>query len=822
MTNLCYTFVGRKSNKILFRGYKDGKRIQSGEIAYKPSLYTPLESGAQSDYQTIYGEPLKKIEFSSIRDANNFIRDYKDVFRIHGNTQFEYDFLHSNFPDTINASIEDINVVSVDIETKVTDGEFPNPELAKEEITVITIIDRKTKKVTALGTLAASHDGYTRYATESEMLLAFIDHIRVSDPDIITGWNVDYFDFAYLCTRINNVLGESAMERLSPFGEVRKKIDVINEREQMRFEIVGRTILDMMDLYKKFRLITRASYKLDYIAEIELGENKVSNPYGSFREFYEKDPQLFLQYNIHDAMLVDRLETKLGFVYLSVVLAYLTKCNFADVFSPVKMWENYITSILKNENTFVARKSMSNSGFTPIEGGYVKQPVPGIYEWLVSLDFGSLYPSIIMALNMSPETLIDYDPEFTVDEFLAGKYVADSDKCLAVNGTTYRKDKLGVVPRLTKVVFDLRKSAKKEMLSNKRMYEETHDIKYKAEADRLNVLQQSAKVLGNALYGSLSNEYFMFFDTRIAEGVTKTGQYLIRKSGKELSDYVNKLVGTDSVDYNVYSDTDSCYIVCNSLVEKYLSSITDEQKIVDALDKIVKNKLQVCVDAAIEDAAKTMNVYENVLTIKREAISSSAVWVAKKRYAQRVLDNEDVRYSEPEYKVTGIETNRSSTPDLVRGWLMDAIKIMLDTNDVEQVKSFVDKCRTEFTKKRVEEISFPRGVNNLAKWQGYPSGTPIAVRAAMLHNDMVKKKNLTGKVREISEGDKIKYTYLIEPNPLRANVIGFVDELPQEFGLHRYVDYDKQFDKAFFGPLKNITDAASWKLVEEAVLEGFF
>lgn len=828
MAKVIYTSVTQKYNKIFFRGYKDGKRIQYSNITYKPCLYSPTND--ETGFRSLHGKNLVESTFESIGEAKAYIKQYKDVQQLHGNTNWEYDFIHRNFKGEQHVTISDLTVLSCDIETTVGGGlihgksNFPDVFDPHDEVLLITLQNINTSELVTFGCkpYSGTDTNYVLCRDESDLLTKFIDYIIDTDPDIITGWNVIKFDFAYLGSRIVKILGQRALDRLSPFNTVERKIDTIMDKEHLRYDIQGRTVLDLLELYKKFRFINRPSYRLESIGQVELGEGKHKFDC-SFKEMYTDHWQTFVQYNVQDVVLVSKLEQKLGMVYLAVVLAYLNKVNFDDVYSPVRTWESYILSTLYEENTFCELKR-SNKSDHQIVGGYVKEPIPGMYKWNITFDATSLYPSIIMSLNMSPETLVDMI-DLSTDQLLNGFKPECNDYAVAANGARFRKDTNGVMARLTKKVFDERKAAKNKMLQLKKEYEVTHDAKTKLDSARYGVLQLALKVSANSLFGVCSNQYFMFFDNRIAEGITMTGQYIIQEVQRKASDYIGKIVKSPGEDFISYSDTDSLSVCMNKLVKMNPKKLTDSET-VDFLQKFVASYMSKELDSCTNSIASTLNMYDNRISFKTEGIASTLVVLAKKRNMQKVLDNEGVRYSEPDYKVTGIETNRSSTPDLVREWLMDAIKLVLDDCTRETLVQYIDKRRSEFKTYSVEEIAFPRSANNLTKFSDrdniYTAGTPIAVRAALLYNNLVKKLKLDAELELIQEGQKILYTALIEPNTLKENVIGFPVELPKQFNLHRYVDYDTQFQKAFLDPLTKIMDAMNWKYEEVESLDSFF
>lgn len=477
MSKLIYTSVEQHFGKIFFRGYKDGKRVQV-KTDYSPTLYVPTNQET-TEYKSLFGKILVPKKFDSISQSKEWVKQNKDILAIHGNTDYAYDFIHRNFPGELKVSIEEINVQMCDIETTVEHG-FPDVFDPNEEVLLITMVDLKTQKPIVCFGSREYHgkykDIYKLCRDETDLLTQFIAHVEQTDPDVISGWNCVYFDIAYLGSRIEKVLGQEYLNRLSPFGKVERKVTTLMEREQLSYNIVGRTVLDLLDLYKKFRFVPRPSYKLDYIANAELGRKKLENPYPTFKQHYtdgwNHPESSFVDYNIIDAVLVAELEKSLGLIYLAVVISYMAKINYDDVYSPVKMWENLIRWRLHEKNTYVAIAGHSFSTGQQIMGGFVKDPVPGLYDWLVSFDATSLYPSIMMALNLSPETFVGMLSDITIDKFLKENYRQQNREfTLGANGAQYRKDINGIIPELTKMLFDNRKVAKKQMLDHKKDYQ---------------------------------------------------------------------------------------------------------------------------------------------------------------------------------------------------------------------------------------------------------------------------------------------------------------------------------------------------------------
>jgi DNA polymerase elongation subunit (family B) len=430
---------------------------------------------------------------------------------------------------------------------------------------------------------------------------------------------------------------------------------------------------------------------------------------------------------------------------------------------------------------------------------------------------------------MSPETLVPGNTyDVTVDSLLDGKNdlsdLKKDDYAMTANGYCFTRTRMGYFPEIVSKFFDDRQKYKRLMIDAQNKYEETGDKKYQKDISKFNNFQMARKIQLNSLYGAMANEYFRYYDDRIAEGITLTGQYIIRETAKALDDFINKQVGTEDVMYSFYSDTDSCYITLKALVDKFFSG-KPKEKIIDILDKIGSDLIEPCIDKAMRNLANYTNAFEHKLFFKREAIADNCIWVAKKRYAMNVYDNEGVRYKEPKLKVMGLEIVRSSTPGCVRDSLKEAVRICL-TQDENALHRFVDATKAEFNNKSPEEIAFPRGCNNLAKYRSashiYEKGTPIHVRGSLLYNYYLKENKVGHKYEDIKEGDKIKFLYLKEPNVVKENCMAFIGTLPKEFGVHKYIDYDTMFQKAFLEPMDTIVKSLGWNTEPQATLEDLF
>jgi len=458
-------------------------------------------------------------------------------------------------------------------------------------------------------------------------------------------------------------------------------------------------------------------------------------------------------------------------------------------------------------------------------GGYVKEPQVGMHDWVCSFDLNSLYPSIIMQYNMSPETiLLDDEPGVNVESVLAGQVQNTvPDTALAVNGTRFSTKKLGVLPSIIQEIYTERVGHKQKQIKAEQELELcTVKSEVYALEKRIAIAknqQMALKILLNSLYGAMGNKWFRYFDMRIAEGITLTGQATIRWAENTLNTYLNKTLKTDK-DYVVAIDTDSVYVTLDELVKQFKPANP-----VDFLDKICSTALEDTLTKCYAELYDTLGGIQNHMVMGREVIADRGIWTAKKRYILNVHDNEGVRYAKPKLKIMGIEAIKSSTPAICRQALKDIFKRIIETDEVT-VQGDIANFKIAFKQASPEEVSFPRGVNNIAKWSDrdtiYKKGTPIHIRGAILHNNLVKDKKLSRKIEKITSGDKVKFTYLVKPNPIKENVIAFVDYLPEQFKLEKYVDYNLQFEKTFLGAIEPVLDAVGWKSERHMTLESFF
>jgi DNA polymerase elongation subunit (family B) len=845
-----YTNVEVWGGKILYRGVENGKRIKS-RVDYHPTLF--VRSDKPTKYKTIYGEYVGPIKPGSIKDCREFASQYDDVpnFKVYGNQRYQYCFIADEFSDVIDWDIQHIRIANIDIEVGSENG-FPDPGDATEPLTAITV--KMNGYYFTFGTEAYKSErndvSYCRCISEIDLIQKFLLWWQQDHPDIITGWNVEQFDIPYLVNRISNVLGEKEAKKLSPWGVINAKtIDMGMGRKGSGYTILGIATLDLISLYKKYAPEGKSqeSYRLDNIAHVELGERKLSyEDYGSLHNLYRENYQKFIDYNIKDVELVDRIDDKGKFIELALTLSYDNKCNYEDVFAQVRMWDVICFNHLKAKNIVVPPTERHEKEAAYV-GAYVKDPIIGFHDWVASFDVNSEYPSVIMGSNISPETIIEpdsYTPAMqsiissgiTVDKLLNRSIdtstLKDENVCLTANGQFYRRDKQGFMPEMVEKMFNDRKAYKKAMLEAEQEYEHETDKQAKAELkkkiSKFKNLQLSKKVSLNSLYGAMGSKFFRFYDLRNAIAVTTTGQLSIRWIEKTLNEYLRKLLKTEK-DYVIAVDTDSVYLHLADLVKQ---TIEKDGQSVDAargiafMDKVCESGLQRIIDQTCSDLGAYTNVYQQKIIMKREVLADKAIWTAKKRYILNVHNSEGVQYAKPKKKVMGLEMVKSSTPSACREKLKEAIDVIFDQGE-SAVQEFVQQFRSEYESLPLADIAFPRGVNGLIKYADkktiYGSGTPIHVRGSLVYNHILSEHKLTNKYPLIQGGEKIKYVHLKEPNTVQSNVIAFPQGgIPKEFDLNKYIDYNTQFEKSFLEPLKIILEAIDWKAERTSSLEDFF
>ena len=844
MSKNYYTNVAAVGNNIFYRGVKDGRRIKL-KIAYEPTLF--LRSNKTTTFKSLEGVYLEPMKFESMREARDFVKRYDEVqgFEVYGNSSYQYAFIADEQKGMVEWTMEELSIAIIDIEVGSENG-FPDPYQANEAITAIAV-RQLNGGTTVYGCGDYKNDDetvtYHKCRDEYDLCKKFLSDWNTNPPDVISGWNIKFFDIPYLVNRFTKLFGEDETRKLSPWGLINSRKAVVNNRELTAYEFVGVSTLDYIELYRWYAPggKSQESYRLDNIAQVELGEGKISyDEFENLHQLYRLNYQKFIEYNIKDVDLILKLENKLKLIELGLTLAYDTKTNYEDIFAQTRMWDALIYNYLLDKNIVVPPK-VTKSKSEAFEGAYVKDPQTGMHPWVASFDLNSLYPHLMMQYNISPETLVqptDYTDEMrniimegvSVDKLLTKSVNLSnmSGYTITPNGQFFRTDKQGFLPKMLEEMYIDRSKFKKMMIQAKKDYEvETDSFKRKElknKIARYDNLQLAKKVSLNSAYGALGSQYFRFYDLRMALGVTTAGQLSIRWIEHKINQYMNGLLKTND-DYVIASDTDSIYLKLGPLVDKMYKDTTDVNKVIAFMDKVCEDKIQPFIDKSYQELATYVHAYDQKMQMKREGLSNKGIWTAKKRYILNVYNNEGVQYKEPQMKVMGLEMVKSSTPSAIREKMKQSIKLMINGTE-DDIHTFIDEFRKAFKAMPPEEVSFPRGMNGLKEYSDaatlYKKGTPIHVKGAILYNAKLKQLKLDKKYPLIQEGEKIKFSYLKQPNPMKDMVISYPNRLPPEFGLQEYIDYDLQFEKAFLEPIKVILDQIGWSTEKRNSLESFF
>ena len=818
-----YTNVQPHGNYIALRGVNDRGESFKEKLNYEPTLFVESHKPQNPQWKTLDNRNVAPVKWGSMKESRQAIKEYGG--NVFGFDQFQYSFISDNYRGMVDYDLDKIKIGYIDIETSSEHG-FPDVRNANEEVLAISYRCGETFRVYGCQGYEPSEGVlFVPCTSEEHLLLEFVNDWSMNYPDIITGWNSRFFDIPYLVNRIVKILGQKMANKLSPWGWYKEnEINLFGNRKQQIFDLVGISSIDYMDVYKKFTYVNRESYSLNHIAYTELGEKKLDySEYSSLHELYKTNFQKFVDYNVRDVVLLERLEEKLKLLEMIISLAYMAKCNFNDVFSPVKMWDCIIFNHLKDQQIVVPPKKHETKT-EAYEGAYVKDPQIGRHKWVASFDLNSLYPHLIMQYNISPETLVGMHTESGLVDALLDKefdvaFLKEKNLTMTPNGSLYTRKKQGFLPALMEKMYTDRVKYKNLLLTEQKKGKAADTNKL---AQYYN-MQINLKIALNSAYGALGNQWFRFYDVRNAEAVSVAGQLSIRWAERAVNQYLNKILETENDDYVLASDTDSLYVTLDSLVQKV--GLTDTDKIIEFMDKVCEGKIQNVIDKCYGEMAEYVNAFEQKMVMKREVLAEVGIWTGKKHYILNVHNSEGVQYDEPKLKIMGIEAIKSSTPEPCRNALKEAFKIMMNGTE-DDVINYIEEFKIKFKTLPAEEVSFPRSVKGLAKYHDsasiYQKSTPIHVKGSLIYNKILQNKRLTRKYPKIQEGEKIKFAYLKEPNPTGDTVIAMLNALPDEFELKPYIDYEKQFSKSFLDPIIGILNVIGWEHERKTNIMGFF
>ena len=810
---------------------------------YKKYAYTKSKAGS---YVSLYGDRLKRI--------TGWDKEQRDLFESDVNPEIRV--LVDNYTNSDDVSTGHRTMI-FDIEVEITQG-FPDIKRADNKITAIGfndpikdeyfcyVLDERDKLNLPSRTQINGDEIIKSFSDEYDLLNAFFKKYIQIKPTILTGWNVEFFDVPYLYNRARNIVGENVANLISPIQSVQW-----SDFGNGKYKIAGVSILDYLQLYKKFTFSEKSSYRLDAIGSDEVGEKKIEYE-GTLNDLYENDIDKFVAYNIQDVKLVKKLDDKLDFIEIARGLAHLGHCPYEDIFMSSRYLEGAILTYLKKQGIIAPNKPKRPKGTSneKFVGAFVQEPQKGKHNWVFDLDITSMYPSCIMSLNISPETklgkLEGWNPEsflkkdhrktysitnngntlgkFTEKEL--SDYLESRDVGVATNGVMYRTDKDGLLPALLRKWFD-------ERVEYRKLSKKFHQEGKKEKSDYFDRRQYLQKILLNSLYGVLGLPVFRFYDLDNAEAVTYTGQSLIKFTKKIANNFYNKELG-DTDDHCIYIDTDSVFYSATPIVQKRHPSldITNEDKMSKAILKIADEVQLYLNDSYDYFGKKFCNLDKHRFDIKQEVIAKSGLFVTKKRYGLKIINDNGKTVNK--MMVKGLDTVRSSFPVAMRDMLSKLLEDILMDVPKEKLDKFIINFKNSMKLMDFDKIAIPTGVKNVDKYKvsdgaifkAYALGTPVHVKSALFYNDMLKYLKISKRYGEIHSGEKIKWVYL-KGNPLGLETIaykGHEDPIEIINFIKKFINQDKLYKQALHKKIMMFYEALRWDEPTDATktIERFF
>lgn len=818
--------------------------LWDSHLGYRTFPYTryAYEKAERGEARSIYGDRLTKIYKFKGDDPDLFESDVPETTRVLVDT-----YTDSDIPS------DSIVTMTFDIEVEMESG-LPDTEKAENELTAIGLhdnitnqywvlimdkkgkmIERKTDKAIILP-----------FRDERDMCTKFLELYEGITPDILTGWNIDNFDIPYLFNRMKRILGESQAKRLSPIGQA------FYSPYRQRWFFAGVSCLDYLSLYKKFNYNELPNYRLDTIGTIELGKGKIEYK-GSLDDLFNEDVEKFIEYNLVDVEIVVELDKKLQFIDLCRGICHAGHVPYEDFVYSSKYLEGALLCFLKRKGLVAPNKpsdrkemmqALKDNEQEKFIGAYVKDPIVGKYDWVYDLDLTSLYPSIIMTINISPETKVakiaDWDVQKymkkEVDYYQMGedrisrdnleKYIKEANLTISSNGVLYRKDKMGCIPEILDIWFNERVEFRK---LEKKYGQEGDKEKYAFYGKR----QLVQKILLNSLYGVLGLPAFRFYDVDNAEAVTTTGQTVIKNTANMGNIKYNKELGTTDVDSNIYIDTDSVFFSAVPLLDfrhPNWKSMPDSEVavLVDGIAGEMQDYLNRFYDILSD---KFFNVQKHRLEIKKEYVARAGIWIAKKRYAQWIISNNGIATDKLDVK--GLDVKRSSFPKAFQECMATVLIDILRSKPEEEITAFILAFKKNMVNRPVDEIAKNSAVKNLSKYLPkkrqifqMEKGAPAHVKAAILYNDCLTHFKAPYKYSPMKDGDKVKWVYL-KNNPLGIDGLAFTgyDDPPEIIDfISTYTDHNRIFEAELKGKLQDFYNALDWGEVmsEQKTAEKFF
>lgn len=834
--NICYN--PRDESVTLLTWDDNGNRI-AVDMSYNPYLY--VETSLDGDAKSIFETSLRKRYFKDTRNRNTFIKEC-GTDRIFENLRPEQQFLIDTFWEKngdIEFSKHPLKIHYVDIEVYCPDV-FPTPEQALQPINVITVYDSIDEIFYTWGTKRLEKKikncEYVYCETEAQLLECYLNFVRRHTPDIISGWNSEGFDIPYIINRSVRVLGEDSIKQLSPVENIYSRLTTgAFGKEQQRWYISGVSCVDYLDVYKKFSIGLRESYKLDAIAELELGQKKVDYGNTNLSALADDDWQTFVEYNVQDVNLLVAMEDKLRYLELLRMLAYTGLTTVEAAMGTLSVITGATVIKARSKKLVVPTFIKDNSTAGKYEGAYVGEPQRGFQHDIISFDANSLYPNTMISLNLSPETKVgkvtEKDKEHVYITHVNGKhfklthekfmeFIQKDDIAVSKARVLFSQKKKGIMPEIVDEIYQQRVEVKKKLQKLKiklSKIDKSHEdwAATSRLADQLDIKQFTLKILINTVYGYFGNKHAPIGDPDIARSITLTGQAVIKKSNDILRDYVDKH-GEPGADPVIYNDTDSSYIS----IERVMRALGSPYHLDGKIQSEAYEQAQQVEDHLNREitkwSEKTLNSKDSRFVFKRECMCDVGVFLQKKRYVLRVLDDEGIPTNK--FKYTGVEVVRSTIPAPIKPYIKQIIETMLDTESRSQTNDVFLQAYDTFKELKVEDYSFVMGISDYEKYStrcnGFVTckGMPAHVKAAYHYNTLIDKLDLAGEYEKIETGDKVRYFYVTQPNKYGIGAIAYKYYFPKQFQEVFEPDKEKMFEKIIYSIIERFYESVGWRL----------
>jgi len=822
----------------LFTWGEDGKRIMV-ESSYRPYFY--IETNNESTDLSIFNTKLKKKIFNSQYERSKYIKESDSVRyfeNLNVNQQFLVDMFYLEYekPDFRKHPLK---VFYLDIEVYSKEEGFPHPEQANFPINVITVYDSLDEMFYTWGMKEykpkESNVKYYHCSSEKQLLQKFLNFVSKDHMDVISGWNTKHFDIPYLVNRIGKICDEDDVLRLSPTKNIYSRVEFNNfGKESTVWVIDGVSSVDYIDVYRKFCLSPRENYKLNTIAEIELGEAKIDFGGGNLSDLADEDWETFVDYNIQDVNLLVKMDDALRYMDLlrSLAITGLTTMESALKSLGVITGAAAIRGRERGQKipTFVRNTDKT----TKNEGAFVKEPESGIHKHLVSFDANSLYPNTMVTLNISPETklgvIVEKDDDgvlvrdvnennFRLSHSAFKKLVEKEQIAVSKANVLFTQKKKGLFPEIIDKYYTKRVDVVKRLSKLKKEISELEDSPDKDElkqrARLLDIEQKTHKIFLNSVYGAFGNKYFALGDDDLARSITLTGQAIINQGSEILTRYVESIIGK-KVERDVirYIDTDSLFISFDDIIEYSKIKLSDGKKVTKEMYSLIDNTAKHLNEEIVKWGEAELNSKDCRIIFKREKICDISLLLKKKHYILHILDNEGVKCNE--FKYTGVDVVKSTMPKKVKPYVKNIAETLLTTMNNQETNNSVTKAYDAFLALPIEEIAINKGIKNYEKYSSQCSdfqtikGMPNHVKSAYFYNIILDRLDIAGKYEKIRSGDKIKIFYVKTPNKFGIESIAFKYYYPDEFKAIFDADYEKMFDKVIFSPVQRFFEAVNW------------